>query len=97
HIFSAHSLPFWRGGTDMSRVGAETVRTAILARAPIPGQAKTRLIPALGETGAATLQARLIERAVSTAAAAGPVTLWATPDVDHVSFTRAATRYGFEL
>jgi rSAM/selenodomain-associated transferase 1 len=81
----------------MSRAGAETVRTAILARAPIPGQAKTRLIPALGETGAATLQARLIEHAVSTAAAAGPVTLWATPDAGHAGFVAAAARHGLEL
>jgi rSAM/selenodomain-associated transferase 1 len=81
----------------MSRAGVEPVRTAILARAPIPGQAKTRLIPALGETGAATLQARLIERAVDTAAAVGPVTLWATPDAGHAGFVAAAARYGLEL
>jgi len=81
----------------MSRAGVEPVRTAILARAPVPGQAKSRLIPALGEAGAARLQARLLERAVSTAAAAGPVTLWATPDTTHVDFVAAATWPGLEL
>src|SRR5690242_12735362 len=81
---------------DMSRASDETVRTAILARAPIPGQAKTRLIPALGAAGAATLQARLIEHAVGTAAAAGPVTLWGTPDTSHPAFGATAAR-GVEL
>ncbi len=51
----------------MSADPAEPVAIAILAKAPIPGFAKTRLIPALGADGAATLQARLIERAVETA------------------------------
>jgi rSAM/selenodomain-associated transferase 1 len=70
------------------------VAIAVLARAPIPGFAKTRLIPVLGEDGAATLQARLIERAVATACAAaiGPVTLWATPDESHPGFQILGTR-----
>jgi rSAM/selenodomain-associated transferase 1 len=70
------------------------VAIAVLARAPIPGFAKTRLIPVLGEDGAATLQARLIERAVATACAAaiGPVTLWATPDESHPGFQILRTR-----
>jgi uncharacterized protein len=71
-----------------------SVATAVLARAPIPGFAKTRLIPLLGEDGAATLQARLIERAVATACAAaiGPVTLWATPDESQPGFQILRTR-----
>ena len=39
----------------------------VFARAPLPGRAKTRLIPALGAAGAARLQARLIGRALETA------------------------------
>jgi uncharacterized protein len=72
----------------------EPVAIAILARAPIPGFAKTRLIPELGEQGAADLQARLTERAVATACAAaiGPVTLWVTPDDSHPSFQLVRTR-----
>src|SRR6516162_8174352 len=63
----------------------DPVAVAVLAKAPLPGFAKTRLIPALGADGAASLQARLVERAVATACAAviGPVTLWATPDESH--------------
>jgi len=72
----------------------EPVAIAILTRAPAPGFAKTRLIPELGEQGAADLQARLIERAVATACAAaiGPVTLWVTPDESHPTFQLMRTR-----
>ena len=48
----------------------EPIAIAILAKAPIPGFAKTRLIPALGPEGAALLQARLIARTLATACAA---------------------------
>ena len=78
---------------------AAPVAIAILAKAPIPGFAKTRLIPALGDAGAATLQARLTERAVATAMAAdtGPVTLWAAPDQGHPSFAQLAERFALAL
>ncbi|MBL8419518.1 MAG: glycosyltransferase, partial [Dechloromonas sp.] len=58
---------------------------AILAKAPVPGLAKTRLIPHLGADGAAALQRWLLERIVTTALAAdiGPVSLWCTPDIGH--------------
>lgn len=61
---------------------------AILAKAPIPGFAKTRLIPAVGAHAAAVLQERLTAHAVATALAAdiGPVTLWCAPDTTHRSF-----------
>ena len=64
---------------------------AILAKAPVPGLAKTRLIPALGRDGAADLQARLIAKTVRTALAAGigPVTLWCAPDCSHPAFAAA--------
>lgn len=64
------------------------VQVALLAKAPIPGLAKTRLIPALGAEGAARLQRHLTRQAVRTAQAArlGPVTLWCTPDPRHRFF-----------
>jgi rSAM/selenodomain-associated transferase 1 len=72
----------------------ESVAIAVLAKAPLSGFAKTRLIPRLGATGAALLQARLIERAAATActAAVGPVTLWAAPDANHPCFLAAQAR-----
>jgi uncharacterized protein len=69
------------------------VSIAILAKAPIPGLAKTRLIPAIGAHAAAVLQERLTERAVATAIAAdvGPVTLWCAPDATHRTFVKLVT------
>ena len=77
----------------------EPVAIAVLAKAPIPGFAKTRLIPALGEAGAATLQARLTERAVAaaTSAGTGPVTLWAAPDAGDPAFVELGARFDVRL
>src|SRR5262245_55683333 len=77
----------------------EPVAVAVLAKAPLAGFAKTRLIPALGAAGAALLQARLVERAVATACAAviGPVTLWATPDESHPLFQAIGAHLGVAL
>ncbi|MGN6571271.1 MAG: TIGR04282 family arsenosugar biosynthesis glycosyltransferase [Pseudolabrys sp.] len=61
---------------------------SVLAKAPVPGFAKTRLIPDIGAHAAAVLQERLTARAVTTALAAGlgRVTLWCAPDMTHRSF-----------
>ncbi len=69
------------------------VQVAILAKAPLPGLAKTRLAPALGAGGAARLQRQLTRRAVRTAldAGLGTVTLWCAPDARH-RFFRALHR-----
>ena len=50
----------------------------VFARAPVAGQVKTRLIPRLGEEGAARLQRRLIRAALRTARAVAPVELHVT-------------------
>ena len=72
---------------------------AVLAKAPIPGLVKTRLIPSIGAHAAAVLQERLTERAVATACAAdiGPVTLWCAPDLDRTSFQDLAWRFPIVL
>lgn len=77
----------------MSHASPEPVAIAILARAPVAGFAKTRLIPELGAHGAAALQEALTEHTArkAVAAATGPVTLWGTPDITHASFRALAT------
>ncbi len=77
----------------------EPVAIAVLAKAPLPGFAKTRLIPALGAQGAALLQARLVEHTIGTACAArlGPVTLWAAPHESHPLFQAIGARFGVAL
>jgi rSAM/selenodomain-associated transferase 2/rSAM/selenodomain-associated transferase 1 len=78
---------------------ADPVRIAILAKAPVPGYAKTRLIPALGPEGAAELQRRLIRHTVQTAreAALGPIVLWCAPDCSDPEFQALRAAYGVEL
>lgn len=74
-------------------------RILVFARAPIPGEVKTRLIPSLGPDGAAALHARLVRRTVALAAAAGdrPVELWSTPDTRHSLFQALAVEYALDL
>ena len=71
----------------------------VFARAPVPGRAKTRLIPALGAEGAAALAARLTEHSIFAAKRArlGPVELWCAPDAAHPFFADCARRYGVAL
>jgi len=75
------------------------LRIAVLAKAPLPGLAKTRLAPVLGTAGAAALAERLLRHAVAQAAAAAPgaVTLWAAPDTTHPVFTQLQQAHGVTL
>ncbi len=77
----------------------EPVQIAILAKAPVPGFAKTRLVPVLGAERTALLQAHLIERAAKAAASAeiGPMTLWGAPDTRDPFFQRLCAQHGFAL
>lgn len=61
-----------------------TTRIVIFAKAPVPGKAKTRLIPLLGATGAARLAQKMLAETVIQARAAGLGTpeLCATPHPD---------------
>jgi rSAM/selenodomain-associated transferase 1 len=56
-------------------------RIVIFAKAPVPGAAKTRLIPALGAEGAARLAAEMLAQTLAAAVAAdvGEPELCATP------------------
>jgi len=70
----------------------------VFAKAPVPGNVKTRLIPALGAEGAALLHAALTERALSTATASGmDVLLCAAPDADHAFFRACAEDFDVPL
>ncbi|MBY0269023.1 MAG: TIGR04282 family arsenosugar biosynthesis glycosyltransferase [Burkholderiales bacterium] len=71
----------------------------VFAKAPVPGAAKTRLIPLLGAAGAAMLHRRLITRALATAraAAADELTLWCAPDAGHPFLRSTAQQYGADL
>ena len=57
---------WWRRASDPGDLS----RLLVFARYPVPGQAKTRLVPALGPEGAARLHRRMTEHAASVARAA---------------------------
>lgn len=74
-------------------------RVLVFARPPVPGVAKTRLIPALGPAGAAQLHARLLHRTVRTVCSEADwrPELWAAAPCDHPFFEmpdlRGVTRH----
>lgn len=75
------------------------VAALVFARAPEPGEVKTRLIPRLGAGPAAVLAARLTLRTLDrvTASSVGPVTLCCSPDTAHPFFSLCERRHGVRL
>lgn len=78
----------------MSR-GSDTA-LIVFAKAPLPGLAKTRLIPALGADGAAALALRLLQHTLAQGAAAGfgALELCVAPDEPHPLLQQAAAERG---
>jgi rSAM/selenodomain-associated transferase 1 len=75
------------------------VRIAVFAKAPIPGEVKTRLQGILGAEGAAALHAGLVRHALATAieSRAGSVELHCAPDERHEFFAACADRFRVPL
>lgn len=72
----------------------------LLAKAPVPGRAKTRLMPRLGAHGAASAHAEMVRRCVAHACRALPaeqVTLWTALDHAHPLFIELRQRLGINL
>ncbi len=73
--------------------------TIVFAKAPRPGEVKTRLIPLLGAEGAAALHRQLLHRALLTATSAGlgPVELHCAPDAEDDFLQECGRRFGVAL
>ena len=71
----------------------------IFAKAPLPGQVKTRLAGKLGQIGAARLYQRLLRRTLRLASQATlcPAQLWCAPDTRHGFFRNCRRDYGIRL
>ena len=71
----------------------------VMAKAPVAGYAKTRLIPALGADGAARLAQRFLVETVRQAMASGvgEVELCCAPDRHHPAFAEVASQAGLAL
>ncbi|MGB5831528.1 MAG: TIGR04282 family arsenosugar biosynthesis glycosyltransferase [Thiohalocapsa sp.] len=76
-----------------------TARILLFAKAPVPGRAKTRLIPALGADGAAQLHEQLLRATVAKLSGPSlpPIELWCAPDGSHQVFRDLARQYKLEL
>jgi rSAM/selenodomain-associated transferase 1 len=74
------------------------VRVLVFGRAPVPGTTKTRLIPHLGEQGAARLARAMLEHTMAAAAAARPLALelWHAGEADE-TLGELARRFGVVL
>ncbi len=83
----------------MARADPGTTCIIVFARAPRPGTVKTRLVPLIGQQGAAALHARMVKHALATArkAALGAVELHCAPDCDDDFLRFCANRYRAEL
>jgi rSAM/selenodomain-associated transferase 1 len=63
----------------------------VFAKAPIPGEVKTRMIPAFGAENAALLHTALVERVLETATRTGAIVeLCCAPDASHSFFAACA-------
>jgi len=78
---------------------ANDASVLIFARAPVAGNVKTRLIPLLGDHGAAALYRNLVGRALAVAreSGVGPVELCGTPDTEDVFFAACCDRFHVTL
>lgn len=74
-------------------------RLLVFAKAPVPGRVKTRLVPALGEQGAADLHRFLVDDTLCRTVRADicPAQLWCAPDCEHPIFRDWQQRFGVEL
>ena len=80
------------GATACGTAALLPCRIVVMAKAPLAGYAKTRLVPALGADGAAALAGRLLAHAVREARGAnlGAVELRCAPDAGHEAFRALA-------
>lgn len=71
-------------------------RVLVFAKAPLPGQVKTRLIPRLTAVGAARLHHRLVSDTLErlTRARAAPLELWCAPHPELPFFVELRRRFG---
>lgn len=74
-------------------------RIVIFAKAPVPGQAKTRLIPALGADGAARLAQQMLLDTWSTASSVlvASAELCVTPEPSHADWSGRLPRRAVEV
>lgn len=61
-------------------------RILLFAKAPVPGEVKSRLIPSVGADEACEIYQRMLTHAIETALSVCAVEIWITPSIDHAFF-----------
>ncbi len=71
----------------------------VFAKAPIPGEVKTRLLPYMEAQTVVVLHERLVLASIKTAVESkvGQIQLWCAPRKDHPFFLQCANKFGIEL
>lgn len=69
----------------------------IFAKAPIPGQVKTRLIPKLGPKGATNLHKQLVKHCLQKFNGLFSIQLWCAPDEYHPFFQACQSEFSISL
>ena len=71
----------------------------VFSKAPVAGEVKTRLIPALGETAATELYQDLVTSTLTTARQTNIVAiqLWCSPDIKHPFFDECTDNFNITL
>jgi len=74
-------------------------RLIVFAKAPIPGQVKTRLSPSINAEAATALHEKLVLHCLQTATKShvGPIELWCTPSIEHPFFLHCVEQFQVEL
>ncbi|MDO8300934.1 DUF2064 domain-containing protein, partial [Lacisediminimonas sp.] len=87
------------GEPQSQQTGGGDCAVIVFAKAPLPGLAKTRLAPALGQAGAARLALRMLQQTLAQAVQAniGPVELCCAPNAAHPILIEAAADAGVML
>jgi rSAM/selenodomain-associated transferase 1 len=71
----------------------------VFAKAPIPGQVKTRLIPFIGKEATTAFHQKLVSHCLSVAlkASIAPIELWCSPSSRHPFFIRFKREFRLDL
>jgi len=74
-------------------------RILVFAKAPIPGEVKTRLLSSMDALAVIGLHEKLVFHSLNAAVKSqvGPVELWCSPSIEHPFFLRCAEKFQLEL
>jgi len=96
---SFHSPHVKTSAVSPGHVTLSDCHLIVFAKAPVPGEVKTRLAVSMGALAATTLYEGMVLHSLSTAvnSRVGLVELWCTPSKEHPFFSRCAKEFQLTL